>query len=404
LKSKVSLGELCTYSKGIGIPREYTDVNLDIPYLHYGDIYKKYDFRINLDKELNEIIKISKNEKIKTDHFLSDGDIVYTLTSETVDDLGHSTLIINEKNYPFVAGMETTVIRIKDKNKILPAYLNYIFQSESFRRELRQFVTGMKVYRVHPTDLLKIKIDIPSLEDQLKIVSFLDSISNKIQINIVLNDYLSTLKTEMFSNYLGSLKDCETVSLAEVATLQKETWKPSNVEEILEHYSIPAYDQNQFPIFDNSLYVKSNKTLVEKDCILVSKLNPETKRVWRPLCMTNLAVCSTEFLAIKAKNPDMKEYIHSFVESDLFTQHLTSIATGSTGSRQRALPSDAMSCVVPIPPLDVKYTVLMNALSDLSKSIKQNVMENDRLTNLRDYLLPKLMSGEINVSNLELSN
>ena len=186
----VRIGDLCSYAKGISIPRDRTNSNKDIAYLHYGDLYKKYDFRLNLSEVWNDIIKIDSDERYKSEQMLRDGDIVFTLTSESVDDLGHSTLIINKDNLPIVSGMETTVLHITEKDDCLSSYLNYVFQSNWFRQVLRQYVTGMKVYRVHPRDLMEIKIPLPSLYRRQKICNILDSISDRIDVNTKINDYL----------------------------------------------------------------------------------------------------------------------------------------------------------------------------------------------------------------------
>lgn len=186
-----TIGELCDYCKGLSIPRDDTSVDYEIPYLHYGDVYKLYDTYVNYDSVKQSIIKISAIEKIKPDQLLADGDIVYNLTSETIDDLGKSVMIINPDNFPFVAGMETTVFKVKDKTAVLPNYLQYVFGSANFQAILRQYVTGMKVYRVHPCDLSRIKISLPSIEVQRKIVAFADNIYKKIRINSKINDYLA---------------------------------------------------------------------------------------------------------------------------------------------------------------------------------------------------------------------
>ena len=187
---RVRLGDLVTWAKGCSIPRDETSADRHIPYLHYGDLYKKYDRCLNLPEVIDEIIKIDELDSVKESQMLHDGDIVFTLTSETVDDLGHCTLIINPKDTPFVSGMETTVLHIKEPRRALPAFLNYMFQNEKFHSILRQFVTGMKVYRVHPNDLMKIEIDLPSLEYQSKVVTILDSFSNSISNLTEINDNL----------------------------------------------------------------------------------------------------------------------------------------------------------------------------------------------------------------------
>lgn len=184
------LGELCTWAKGASIPRDDTNQSSECAYLHYGDLYKKYDFRLNLDEKYKEIIRIGDTSKIKSEQYLHTGDIVFALTSETIDDLGHCTLIINDSDKLFVSGMETTAIHIKNQKEVLPAYLNYYFHSMHFQHLLRQYVTGMKVYRVHPKDLMKIKIDLPDYGKQEKVVGVLDAISDKMALNSKINDNL----------------------------------------------------------------------------------------------------------------------------------------------------------------------------------------------------------------------
>lgn len=187
---RVKLGDLVTWAKGCGIPRDYTSVDKAIPYLHYGDLYKKYDHCLVLPDVIRNIIKIDNLDSVKESQMLHDGDIVFALTSETVDDLGHCTLIINPDDDPFVSGMETTVLHLKESNKVLPSYLNYVFQEDRFRRIMRQYVTGMKVYRVHPNDMMKIEINLPTLDDQAKIVKVLDSFSRAITNLSKINDNL----------------------------------------------------------------------------------------------------------------------------------------------------------------------------------------------------------------------
>ena len=186
----VRIGDFCSWSKGFSVPRDETAIDKEIPYLHYGDLYKMYDFRLDLSEQFDSIIKIDPSGKIKPDQYLHDGDIVFALTSETVDDLGHCTLIINADNLPFVSGMETTVIHVTDRSVVIPAYLNYLFQSSDFQRSLRQYVTGMKVYRVHPRDIMEMCIQLPDLEIQSKIVSLLDSYSDNAIILSKINDNL----------------------------------------------------------------------------------------------------------------------------------------------------------------------------------------------------------------------
>ena len=185
------LGDVCSFQKGASVPRDKTSVDLDIPYLHYGDIYKHYSISVDVDDVFDSIIKISADEKIKDEQQLHDQDIVYNLTSETINDLGKSVIIRNRENKPFIAGMETTIMRVDKQDLVYPPYLNYALQTPKFYRLLQQYVTGMKVFRVHPRDISRISWNFPLLHEQKWIASIGDNITEKIEKNKKINHHLA---------------------------------------------------------------------------------------------------------------------------------------------------------------------------------------------------------------------
>ena len=120
--------------------------------------------------------------------------------------------------------------------------------------------------------------------------------------------------------------DWRIVTLGEVATISNKSFNPlKEAERLLEHYSIPAFDEARFPVFEPSTSIKSNKFIIDASCFMISKLNPTTKRVWKPYCITENAVCSTEFIVYKAKDQAMQgnfgtdrdHYMKSLMRPDL---------------------------------------------------------------------------------------
>lgn len=188
---KVALGEICSFSRGASIPRARMLDRGDYLYIHYGDLYKGFDVRIDVEDPQKPIPYIADSESIRKGQWLRDQDIVYVLTSETVEDLGHAFLFSNPKELPAVAGTETTVVRVSHPDLLLPSYLNWLFQSARFKQLLRQYVKGMKVFRVHPDDLARIQIEMPPIDDQRRIVSILNAIFERSLINNQINGYLA---------------------------------------------------------------------------------------------------------------------------------------------------------------------------------------------------------------------
>ena len=188
---RATLGELCSFHRGASVPRARMHSDGDYLYIHYGDLYKGFDLRIDVEDPEKPIPYIMSDEKVKDEQWLKDQDIVYVLTSETVDDLGHAFLFNNPTHRKAISGTETTIVRVERRDLVVPAYLNYLMKSPRFIKELRQYTRGMKVFRVHPSDVARIEVDLPPLAEQEKVVSLLDGIYEKQHVNTKLNGYLA---------------------------------------------------------------------------------------------------------------------------------------------------------------------------------------------------------------------
>ncbi len=251
-------------------------------------------------------------------------------------------------------------------------------------------------------------IALPPLEEQLKIVGILKTIDARIKNNYDINDNLQQQAELLYHERFETVDrdklpvGWRIVRLGDVATISKKSFNPAKEPEmLLEHYSIPAFDEAHFPVFEPSTAIKSNKFIVDDSCFMISKLNPTTKRVWKPYCLTENAVCSTEFIVYKAKSQEITDFLYSVIDSDSFSDFMCSHVTGSTGSRQRTTPSDTLAFELVLPNAE-EIAEYQGIVSPMLEQIKCNAIENDRLKRLRDSLLPKLMSGEIDVSGIQL--
>lgn len=290
-----------------------------------------------------------------------------------------------------------------------PDFIYYLTISDFVRAPaIKSMVGSSGRQRVQQNVLETLELPIPPYDEQKKIAAILSALDEKIAINREINDNLEqqaqTIYHERFEtvspNDLPS--DWRIVTLGEVATISNKSFNPLKEPEILlEHYSIPAFDEARFPVFELSTSIKSNKFIIDASCFMISKLNPTTKRVWKPYCLTGNAVCSTEFIVYKAKDKTITDFLYSVIDSNSFSDFMCSHVTGSTGSRQRTTPSDTLSYELILPSGD-ELAEFQSLVSPMYAQIRINAIENDRLKRLRDSLLPKLMSGEIDVSAVQL--
>lgn len=269
--------------------------------------------------------------------------------------------------------------------------------------------SGTTFKEVSGKTMRAVKVRIPlDVSYQNRIAAVLDSLDTKIENNERINDNLEQQAQAIYHERFETVSpndlpsDWRIVTLGEVATISNKSFNPLKEPEILlEHYSIPAFDEARFPVFELSTSIKSNKFIIDASCFMISKLNPTTKRVWKPYCLTGNAVCSTEFIVYKAKDQSITDFLYSVIDSGSFSDFMCSHVTGSTGSRQRTTPSDTLSYELILPSED-ELAEFQSLVSPMYAQMRINAIENDKLKRLRDSLLPKLMSGEIDVSSVHL--
>lgn len=161
-------------------------------------------------------------------------------------------------------------------------------------------------------------------------------------------------------------------------------------DQIVEHYSIPAYDKDCFPEISVGSSIKSSKTIVKAGDILVSKLNPQFQRIWLPMTSDKLQVCSTEFIAVRPNHPSLRSLLNRIAKSRRFYETLVAAATSSTGSRSRVNPEVIIS---------YKFAcnddmTLLSALSSHDEQIEVLRKQKQELVRLRDTLIPLLLNGQ----------
>ena len=309
----------------------------------------------------------------------------------------------------YIASTKLMVIRAK-KDVVSPKYLYYFLKNSSTVAELQLLAeTRSGTFpQITFSEVANLTIPVPSLAVQEVIVQTMQCLEDKITCNEQINDNLEQQAQAIYHEHFETVSpndlpsDWRIVTLGEVATISNKSFNPLKEPEILlEHYSIPAFDEARFPVFELSTSIKSNKFIIDASCFMISKLNPTTKRVWKPYCLTGNAVCSTEFIVYKAKDQSITDFLYSVIDSGSFSDFMCSHVTGSTGSRQRTTPSDTLSYELILPSED-ELAEFQSLVSPMYAQMRINAIENDKLKRLRDSLLPKLMSGEIDVSAVQL--
>ena len=118
-------------------------------------------------------------------------------------------------------------------------------------------------------------------------------------------------------------------------------------------------------------------------------------RIWTVFARSDRrSFSSTEFVHYIARSSSTWAFMNGFLRSQMFVDEFRSHVAGTTGSRQRVSPKVTLSFKVIKPTADVfrEFEKLVNPYLRLRQ---QNFEENQRLVATRDYLLPKLLAGEV---------
>lgn len=297
-----------------------------------------------------------------------------------------------------------------DPQKVNPVYIKYYCQSTQYRNWIKSFSTGSTRGNINAQTLGNMDIPLPPREQQDFIVRVLSPIDEKIKLNQKINDNLQQQAAAIFRSWF--------VDCAPFGGKAPDEWKNVTLEDITALISrgiTPKYADDTDQIVINQKCIRNHtidlslarthtpKVINEKwlrfGDLLINSTGDGTlgraAQVWfQP---KNLTVDSHVTIARPAKE-NLIFYIGLW--GILHEKEIESLHTGSTG--QTELPRDRVKAMeLRLPDNDTldRFNAL---ITPMAAAIVANQEENNRLAALRDAILPKLMSGEIDVSGIQL--
>ena len=152
----------------------------DIYNVHYGDIHMVYPTITDAQKEIFPYINKEKKLDVCSEILCKDGDVLLADASEDYDDIGKAIEIINVGDKKIVSGLHTIFMR--DYKKIYAnKFRGFMMNSNSVRKQIKVLAAGAKVLGISKSNITKVKMPLPSLQEQTKIADFLSTVDDKIQ-------------------------------------------------------------------------------------------------------------------------------------------------------------------------------------------------------------------------------
>lgn len=296
---------------------------------------------------------------------------------------------------PFDMAFNQSCYGIRASRGIDQPFLYYLLKN--CISQLKRMTHGSVFDTITRDTFANIEVDIPDAETQKRISSVLADIDNKIEVNDAINDNLAdllqTIYQERFGNDIlavnqGVLSDICSYSRDKVAVSELNVRTYFSTENML---SGKAGSTEA-----TSLPTTSQTTACHKGDTLISNIRPYFKKI---VYCEDKCGCSTDVLCFTPSQPCYSAYLFSTLYADKFFAFMVA---GSKGTKMPRGDKQQIMTYPVVLPSEEELAGFNTIASPLLEQIYSNRAENKRLSILRDTLLPKLMSGEINVSAIQL--
>ena len=353
-------------------------------------------------KCLNHQKTPNKNLKGQFKKTFQQGDILYS----EIRPANKRYAYVNFAPKDYIASTKLMVIRHNDK--ITPQYLFYILTNDVIIRELQMIAESRSgtFPQVTFSELANFSISLPSISQQKEIVAVLKSFDSKIDLNRRINDNLEQQAQALFKSWFvdfepfkdGKFVDSElgmipegwrVGNLLDIAKLYDAKRKPlssrerENMKKIYPYYGATSImDYVDKYIFDGTYLLMG-----EDGSVMDDKGYPYLQYVFGKFWSNNHAH------VMQGKNNFSTEMLHCL----LLKKNISPIVTGAV--QAKISQANMRKILITQPPHEI--TIIFSSLiKPIYEIRKKNELENQRLSILRDTLLPKLMSGKLEINDI----
>lgn len=333
---------------------------------------------INDDGTLNRADLKSVSDEKASNYLLHPNDIVFART-------GAST----GRNY-FYDGTDGNFVfagfLIKfslDQSKVNPRYIKYYCQSQAYRNWIASFNTGSTRGNINAQTLALMPIVLPDVKVQNRIVKILDTLENKRKINQKINNNLEQQAQAIFDNMFPN------ISIGE-STIG-DTITPKRGKSLLSKNAVIGNVPVVAGGLEPSTYHNVANTIAPVLAISASGANAGYVSLWNiPIWSSDSSFIDSSmtddvyfwYVLLKKRQKEIYDAQTGSVQPHIYPQHIASMAIANLNVEEVC-----------------NYTSIVTPIFE---NIGHNKEENMKLAKTRDTLLPKLMSGELDVSDIEL--
>lgn len=408
---KYKLGELMEVTRGMSLCGEYYATEGDLMRLTLGN----FDYRNNCFKDDKSKDNLFFSGDVKDEFILNKGDIITPLTEQAIGLLGSTAKVPCSGKY--IQSQDVGLIKCNEK--LHPDFAFYLIPSKLVRNQLSAAAQQTKIRHTSPDKIKSCTVWIPEYLNQEKIGRLLSSLDDKIALNRRMNAKLEQMAKRLYDHWFvqfdfpnadgkpykasgGKMVWDETLKrkipdgweVKKLGEFAKYVDNTDSADMIVNYISTDNMLPNKAGISEViSKPLKGNFVRYEKFDVLISNIRPYFKKIWFSNLVGN---CSTDVLCIRSNSKSDSFFIYRTLWKDEFFDYVMKGAKGSKMPRGDKTRIMNYSFVYPINNPEILKS-FSSFFAPLQNIIWTNEKETQKLTLLRDHLLPLLMNGQVEV-------
>ena len=336
------------------------------------------------------------------------GDLLFARQSLIASGAGKCSIVVE---VPEITVFEGHLIRVRlDQTKADPLFYYYFFSSHEGNGSIQSLVMQVAAAGIRGSELAKLPVPLPPIDIQRRIASILSAYDDLIENNnrriALLEESMRLLYREWFVRLRfpghehvrvvdGLPEGWERKGIGDIVNESRDLVDPNEIEPDTPYVGLEHIPRKSISLsnWGKASDVASSKFRFHQDDILFGKIRPYFhKVVFAPVD----GICSSDTIVYRASYPEFFGFALAVISSEDFVNF-----TSKTSKEGAKMPRANVTEMKMFPILFPKSEILREFIKivvNLTKQISNLLFTNNKLSEARDLLLPRLMSGEIDVS------
>lgn len=351
---------------------------------------------------------------IPPDYVLNAGDLIVAMTEQAEGLLGSAAIIPRSGLY--LHNQRLGLVQLRDPAQADTKFIYYLFNSKPVRQQIRGSASGTKIRHTAPSRIADVKVNVPPLPIQRRIAGILSAydelIENSQRRIKILESMARALYREWFVHFrfpghesvpripslLGPIpQGWEVKKLGEIAEDVRRNVPKGELEVSKPYVGLEHIPRRSLALDDweDAMELGSNKLEFKKGEVLFGKIRPYFHKV---SVAPFDGICSADTIVIRARHPQHYAIVVACVSSDAFIAEASATANGAKMPRANWDVLEKFPVVIPNGKWAERFAALF---VDINAQQQELVFQVQNLRRTRDLLLPRLLSGQIEVQDID---